>query len=667
MNKPIRPQIIPEQFARYEGQDVIPLKGREKRPLDNGWQRQSYDPARVIAKATKNNTNMGLRLGADDLVIDYDPRNDRTGDSFDRLVKDLGLEPSTFPTVNTGGGGQHYFLKMPPGVKITTTLAAYPGVEFKTKGTQVVAAGSVHPDTGRHYLWDDMLPPLEDAPDAPAPVVKAILRPLHDFKSSGGGIHSPAEVAAMLEPLDPADFSEHAKWFSLMCACHHASGGDAREEFVAWSWKDPEYDGDDTVGQRWDTLHAEKPGAVTVQTLYKALHDAGKGAAIPKPEITLEEFEIADPKYKTGGFGYDYFDSIKDKALEWLWKDRLLVGKLNLICGYAEKGKSQLTLSIAAAVTTGGEWPNAEGKAPKGAVIILSAEDDEEDTIKPRLKAAGADVSQCARVRSVLRLKEKGTEVIKLRLLNLYDDLDRLTITLENMRRDGRTVRLIIFDPINAYFGTKDNKTDSFKTSDMRAILTPLKEWAAKQRVAVLGITHFNKDSKGKNLLHRIVDSQAITAATRTVWACLESEETKQLIFARGKNNLGPQNTPTLAYAIVPATVELDDFEGPVNVSRVEWLGPVNMSAEQAMHGGTPGRKDADIVNDAGAFLEDYLAGGPKLAADVFKDGGKNGHTPYALRQAKSRLGVKAEKRGMADGWSWVLPKVADDFEDDPE
>ena len=91
MNKPIRPQIIPEQFARYEGQDVIPLKGREKRPLDNGWQRQSYDPARVIAKATKNNTNMGLRLGADDLVIDYDPRNDRTGDSFDRLVKDLGL------------------------------------------------------------------------------------------------------------------------------------------------------------------------------------------------------------------------------------------------------------------------------------------------------------------------------------------------------------------------------------------------------------------------------------------------------------------------------------------------------------------------------------------------------------------------------------------------
>ena len=275
----------------------------------------------------------------------------------------------------------------------------------------------------------------------------------------------------MLAPLDPADFSEHDKWFSLMCACHHASGGDAREEFIAWSWKDPEYDGDDTVGQRWDTLHAEKPGAVTVQTLYKALHDAGKGAAIPKPEITLEE--LKSPTRNTRRVDSATTTSTVSRTRRWSGYGRteLLVGKLNLICGYAEKGKSQLTLSIAAAVTTGGEWPNAEGKAPKGAVIILSAEDDEEDTIKPRLKAAGADVSQCARVRSVLRLKEKGTEVIKLRLLNLYDDLDRLTITLENMRRDGRTVRLIIFDPINAYFGTKDNKTDSFKTSDMRAIL----------------------------------------------------------------------------------------------------------------------------------------------------------------------------------------------------
>ena len=132
----------------------------------------------------------------------------------------------------------------------------------------------------------------------------------------------------------------------------------------------------------------------------------------------------------------------------------------------------------------------------------------------------------------------------------------------------GRTVRAIIFDPINAYFGTKDSNADSFKTSDMRAVLTPLAEWSAKHRIAVIGITHFNKDKKGQNLLHRIVDSQAISAATRTVWACLDREDedgNTQLIFARGKNNVGPSDTPALVYEIEAMTVQLDDFEGEVS------------------------------------------------------------------------------------------------------
>ena len=400
---------------------------------------------------------------------------------------------------------------------------------------------------------------------------------------------------------------------------------------------------------------------------YRASPPGSKSAAAVEEDFpdTNNKFDSTNPQRLKGGLQYDYFSDFKDKRIAWLWQDRLAVGKLNLVCGYAEKGKSQITLSIAATVTTGGQWPNNEGNAEQGAVIILSAEDDEEDTIKPRLKAAGADVSQCARIKSVVTMKTKGNQDSQSRLLNLYDDLGRLSVTIENMHREGRIVRLIIFDPINAYFGTKDNKTDSFKTSDMRAILTPLKEWAAEHRVAIIGITHFNKDNSGKNLLHRVVDSQAITAATRTVWACLENEETKQKVFVRGKNNIGPQDTKALAYEIEAVSVELDgDFEGETMAARIKWGGPVTASAEDLMRG-TPGRKGDNAVVNATVFLEDLLSDGRKPASAVFLEARKAGHTPYAIRAAQCRLGVEPKKGDFGDGWYWSLPEPIADAADD--
>jgi len=66
----------------------------------------------------------------------------------------------------------------------------------------------------------------------------------------------------------------------------------------------------------------------------------------------------------------------------------LAIGKHTCIAGEPGTGKSQLAVAIIAAITTGGEWPCGEGRAPLGNVIILSAEDGAADTIVPRLIAA---------------------------------------------------------------------------------------------------------------------------------------------------------------------------------------------------------------------------------------------------------------------------------------
>ena len=71
---------------------------------------------------------------------------------------------------------------------------------------------------------------------------------------------------------------------------------------------------------------------------------------------------------------------VTPEPVKWLWRGRVALGKLTLIAGEAGLGKSQVSIAMAAAVTTGGEWPCGEGCAPQGNVVILSAEDGVADT-----------------------------------------------------------------------------------------------------------------------------------------------------------------------------------------------------------------------------------------------------------------------------------------------
>ena len=69
------------------------------------------------------------------------------------------------------------------------------------------------------------------------------------------------------------------------------------------------------------------------------------------------------------------------------------IGKMSVIGGNAGCNKSTLALSLAALVSKGGKWPDGS-RCPQGEVIIMSSEDDEGDTLKPRLRIAGAGLEQ---------------------------------------------------------------------------------------------------------------------------------------------------------------------------------------------------------------------------------------------------------------------------------
>lgn len=246
-----------------------------KRPIHPNWTRREYSTEAVIKEAGQSNRNLGVRLTSSQLAIDVDPRNGGN-EGFTDLCLSIGLDPSIFPHVITGSGGSHYYLSKPDDILIRDTLKDFKGVEFKSKGRQVVAAGSIHPDTKQFYRWNEDAPPLSEIPAAPSELLDLIKRPEHSKDVTPGGQYTPEQLARALEALPPEDFRKHDDWLQFMMACHHATQGEARREYIEWSTSDPMYkDHAEVIGRRWDSLHSDKMDGITYRTLNHYLQKYG--------------------------------------------------------------------------------------------------------------------------------------------------------------------------------------------------------------------------------------------------------------------------------------------------------------------------------------------------------------------------------------------------------
>ncbi|MCD1624178.1 DUF5906 domain-containing protein [Citromicrobium bathyomarinum] len=276
-----------------------------KTPVKKGW---TTDPAarfgadeaysRVAAGG-----NVGVALGPDDLVLDVDPRNfDKGDDPFERLKAQIGDDLSGFPAVRTGSGGWHVYMRLPEGTgRIKRDLAkdGFPGIDLKFVGGQVVAPGSVHPDTGKPYVVERDLDPLDEGlglPVAPAALMELVKRPKRSVRTVAPGAKSPEWLALALEKLPVEDYRDHGRWLELMMACHDATGGAACDEFVQWSAGDLAYEGhEQSNARRWDSLDSSKDGRVTFATLRKHLVDAGVNLEVgPDYEEAAADFADYD-------------------------------------------------------------------------------------------------------------------------------------------------------------------------------------------------------------------------------------------------------------------------------------------------------------------------------------------------------------------------------------
>ncbi|QGY80812.1 bifunctional DNA primase/polymerase [Sphingorhabdus lacus] len=298
----ITSKIAAKQPTFLRSADFIALAG--KRPVHKNWTtdlRVRFD-ADEAEKRLLEGKNVGVVLGAYDLVVDVDPRNGGD-DSWQRLQADLAIDASAFPTVQTGSGGLHVYMRLPVGVgplKNDLSKEGYPGVELKCIGRQVVAPGSCHPDTGREYVVIRDIDPLEDDLGLPFAPFELIALGEKNVASSacGSGNKSPEWLADALEHLDVSIYSgDHDRWLELMMACHDATSGAGCDEFVLWSIGDSAYaDQAEVIARRWDGLSSDATVRITAGTLYKHLSDAGVAHLIkPDFEEAANDFDDVDP------------------------------------------------------------------------------------------------------------------------------------------------------------------------------------------------------------------------------------------------------------------------------------------------------------------------------------------------------------------------------------
>jgi AAA domain/Bifunctional DNA primase/polymerase, N-terminal len=468
MNSPTEIRLA----LREAGYSPLPVDG--KRPPMSGWADKvdvSADEIGLWSRLYARCENTGA-LTRYTPTLDIDILHPDASEDIEQLARDMFGDRGTF-LVRIGRHPKRAipFRCTTPFKKIAATfVGTEEKLEFLADGQQVVLFG-LHKDTHKPYAWFGGEPGRVRWKELPA-ITEAEARELIEA-AARLLVEKYGYTRAMERPKSnghEAHAGGTADWAALI---HNILNGQSLHDSLR-----------DTAG-KLVTAGMSKGAAVNflramMQQVPHAPHDmrwqerfddvprlvdsAGGGSAATATTLNSK----AASQYQMRG-------------VRWFWKHRFALGKIGLIGGMPDKGKGLLAAYMCAACTNGEPWPCDEGHAPRGDAILFTAEDDIEDTVIPRLTAAGADLTRTHIVE--MAKNPDGSE----RMFSLVTDLPALKAKIEEV---GNVV-LVIIDPLSSYLGV--GKINNASTSDVRGVLAPLKKLAEDHRVAILGVMHFNK------------------------------------------------------------------------------------------------------------------------------------------------------------------------------
>lgn len=332
--------------------------------------------------------------------------------------------------------------------------------------------------------------------------------------------------------------------------------------------------------------------------------------------------------------------TVAPRAVDWLWQGRIPLGLISLLAGVEGMGKGNVLAWIAARATRG-ELPGDRHGIPQN-VAILSSEDGENDTLTPRLMAAGADLSRA----TFIRLRGEDGQASG---LSLPADVGLLRDSCQ-----ANSISLVILDPINAFL---DLRANSHNDHSIRGALGPIADAAMTGGFAVLAVMHLNKSDtvSERNALMGSVGYRAAARSTLIVGLDPDAPDAHgdDRVLVHGKHNHS-RRQPGHRFRIVEKNVSVNP---PINSTRIEMGEEVWFTVEDVLAAGQPDRKKP-ALDAAVEFLERELLGGPVPTKDVEKRALMQDISAATLKRARAKLGVTASRVGFQGPWHLELPEL---------
>jgi RecA-family ATPase len=293
--------------------------------------------------------------------------------------------------------------------------------------------------------------------------------------------------------------------------------------------------------------------------------------------------------------GWTTASAITPRNVEWIWDGRLARGRINLLAGMGEVGKDVLCCTIAAHVSTGRNWPDGT-PCPKGMVGYVSAEDEPEDTIRPRLEAAGADLN-----------------MVMIWSLDCPPPVEAI-----------RSLALLVVSPLIEIL--PDGKQNEER--DARAMIKPWVVAARETGCTVIGIVHYNKKND-LAAVQRILGSVGLPNALRSTWCVEVDDEDEDIrLFLKLKGNLTKRKMTGLAFRIE----HVGEFSQ--SIACVWQTDPVTKRADQVIKA----KLNGSNKESAEEWLIGFLRGkGDVQKSAIMAAADKAGHSASALEQARKR------------------------------
>lgn len=457
--------------------------------------------------------------------------------------------------------------------------------------------------------------------------------------SSEPGLWTDDDAREYLALLDVEAFRNDGAWEEVLMGLHHVTNGKALGPFFDWCMGDEQYHKRAAdVLTRWKSLGKHEGGPTRGEgTLLNVLgrgsylrdgadehwkphHRRAENVFGAEPQPAREELRRRFPHLII-------LNEIESLPTRWFWKPYLPSGMFVLSDGDPGVGKTAVAFDILARVTRGDHMPLEGPRVEASWVLALSCEDLLQQTLRPRLVAAGADMSRTAVLNESWRVHE----------------IDKLEALVREVRP-----AVVYIDSVMTSMG---GGVDTHRDSQSRDRLEPLARLAERYDFILWGSRHFTKQDKEK-AIYAGQGTIAFTAIARSVliFGVNPDSPKDELLMAHAKCNVGRLG-PSLRYRVVER-----DGGVPDPMPAVEWLGRSERSADDVVRWKPEEDKRGPDRLALGGFLVRYFATRDSAnpdevkataAAELKREFGEN---PW--RQARQDARIITIGRGRNTVWA---------------